>query len=324
MHMHGDYDGAIALYDRILADDPDHLDALYERTFSTYVKGDFADTIRFAEKAVGSQPESRPGFYVFLGGAHGMLGDWKRGEVIFRRGLEIWPDDAPLHFNLGVSLGAQGDLDAAAGQFEEALRRSPYQAGNWRVLADTLDRAGRKGRAFAAYARSLTLEKGSEASARAARRLREMIFEGAEVVTGDSKNELRIGVRVPESASGDTLSLAATESMGMGLVAALRYEGQWKGKSESRFFVYAVDQVLQLLSALQPAGAEKDGPFWGPFVFSYFDQGREAGHMEAIAYDLLHPTGDLEAARWRREHGEQDRRYRDWSDRWAVDWSVAR
>jgi hypothetical protein len=46
--------------------------------------------------------------------------------------------------------------------------------------------------------------------------------------------------------------------------------------------------------------------------------------MEAMAYDLLASSGDPEARSWRRDHSEASRRYRDWSDRWAVDWSVAR
>jgi tetratricopeptide (TPR) repeat protein len=317
----GDYEGAIAEYSRVLAVDPEHPDAQYELAFATFFQGDYARTIAIAEKAIAEKPDCRSGYYVFLGTSHGMLDAWPKGEEVLRRGLAIWPDDASLHFNLGVNLGAQGRFDPSAAEFEEALRRSPYQAANWRALGDSLDRAGRKGRAFAAYARSLTLDEGSKGAERAARRLREMILEGARpVTTGDEKGSLRIGVSVPPGSSSDALTHVATESMGMGLVAALRYDGEWKGKSDSRFFVYAVDQVLRLMSALKEDDSDHGAPFWEQFVYTYFDEGRAAGHMEALAYDLLSSTGDPEAIRWRDEHGDADRRYRDWSERWAVNW----
>jgi tetratricopeptide (TPR) repeat protein len=317
LHEIGDYDGAIAAYREILVLDPGDADAQYELTYSTFLKGDYAGTVALAEKAISQRPDGRAGLYVFLGTARGMLGDWAAGEAVYRRGLAIWPDESMLHFHLGVSLGAQGKFDEASAEFEESLRHMPYQASNWRALADSLERSGRKGRAFAAYARSLTLDKGSQGAVRAARRLREMVFEGARSAGGS----LRIDVRVPEGASRN---VGATESMGLGLVAALRYGDEWKDQSDSRFFVWAVDRVLELMSAMQsePAGPEKD--FWGPYAFTYFNEGRAAGHMEAMAYDLLASTGDVEALHWRRDHGEANRKYRDWSDRWAVDWTIAR
>src|SRR5262245_14955394 len=241
LHEMGDYDGAIAAYREVLALDPGHPDAQYELVYSTFLKGDYTTTAKLAEKALASDKDARSGLYVFLGCSRGLLGDWKKGEAVFRKGLERWPEDPVLHFHLGVSLGGQGKFDAAAAEFEEALRRSPYQASNWRALADSLERSGRKGRAFTAYARSLTLDKGSQAAGGAVRRLREMVFEGAKSVEGSP----RIDVRVPEAARGE----AATESVGMGLVAALRYGDEWKDQSDSRFFVYAMDRVLQLLSA---------------------------------------------------------------------------
>jgi tetratricopeptide (TPR) repeat protein len=317
LHHVGDYDGAIAAYQEILALDPGDLDAQYQLAYSTFLKGDYAGTVALAETAIAAKPDRRAGYYVFLGTSRGLLGDWTEGESVFRRGLAIWPDDSVLHFHLGVSLGAQGEFDGASAEFESALRRSPYHASNWRALADSLERSGRKGRAFAAYARSLTLDKGSQGAVRAARRLREMVFEGARS-TGDS---LRIDVRVPGGAARNE---GATESMGLGLVAALRYADEWKDETDSRFFVYAVDRILELMSAMHPDAAVGDADFWGPYAFTYFDESRAKGHMEAMAYDLLAPTGDAEAVRWRRDHGEASRKYRDWSDRWAVDWTVAR
>ena len=47
---------------------------------------------------------------------------WREAMFRFRRAVEISPDDAMAHNNLAVALEANGDFDAAAKEYREALR----------------------------------------------------------------------------------------------------------------------------------------------------------------------------------------------------------
>jgi Tfp pilus assembly protein PilF len=47
---------------------------------------------------------------------------WREAMFRFRRAVEISPDDAQAHNNLAVALEANGDFDAAAKEYREALR----------------------------------------------------------------------------------------------------------------------------------------------------------------------------------------------------------
>src|SRR5262245_38343469 len=57
LHEAGDYDGAIAAYRSVLALDPGSVDAQYELTYSTFLKGDYPGTIALAEKAIAASPK---------------------------------------------------------------------------------------------------------------------------------------------------------------------------------------------------------------------------------------------------------------------------
>ncbi len=322
LHARGDYDGAIEVYHRILEEDPSQGDALYEMTFSTYAKKDYAGTIELAQRALGPNPKERGGYYVFLGNSQGMLGDWATAEATLRRGLAIWPDDASIRFNLGISLVAQAKLDAAEETFEECLRRSPYDDGGWRALGQTLERQGLRARAFAAYARSLTLSKDPDGSRAIARHVWDLLFEGvSDASTSGPGGAIRVTVPAGPASAGGGSATAASEAMGMSLVAVLRGDDEWKGKSDARFFAYAMDTVLHLLSSLHGSG--KEASFWSPFLFSYFDQARASGHMETLAYEVRSLAGDPEALGWRETNHAEVARFREWSSRWAVNWNLA-
>jgi len=43
--------------------------------------------------------------------------------------------------------------------------------------------------------------------------------------------------------------------------------------------------------------------------------------MEALAYDVRRATGDPEVAAWRANNAQKVNAFRDWSERWSVNWS---
>ena len=320
LHDQGRFDEAIALYRRILEVDPGDPAAQYELVYANFAKGDYLETIALAERIIGGEEPAAAGVHVFLGAAHGLTGAWDRAEVVLRQGLAAWPDDEALRFNLALSLAAQGKTEPAVLAFEECLRRSPYSALTWRALGDTLYDASARGRAVAAYARSLTLEdEPGRADGEVARRLWEMILEGVPLPaeTGATR-AVPLKVKLPGGPTGSSEDDSSTEAVAVSMVGVLRYQEAWKGKSDATFFAYALDTILDAVSDIH--SAPENGGFWGPFVLSYFDDMRAAGHMEALAYDIRCAAGDPEAERWRRDHATEMRRFRERSVRWAVDW----
>ena len=311
LHDAGRYDDALAVYRRVLEIDPRSVDALYESAFATYGKGDFDGAIRRLESLVAAPSAATARAWVLLGSAHAMRGDWTRAEGVFRRGVEYRPEDVPLRFHLALSLAALGRAGPAVAEFEECVRMAPYRAETWRALGDALYASGSKGKAFAAYARSVTLEADASRSGEVAKRLWSMLFEGVAPGAGADP-----AVRIRLASPGSPSSADAAEVAGLSMIGLLRADPSWKEKSDASYFVFALDTVLKLMSALHTS--EREDPFWGPFVLAYFDTMRRGGHIEALAYDIRRAAGDPEAHRWNERHEDRLVAFRRSSERWAV------
>jgi len=56
-------------------------------------------------------------------------GDFAGAERLLREAVNLAPEDASAHSTLGVVLARTGRLDEAEGEFAEAVRRDPRNAG---------------------------------------------------------------------------------------------------------------------------------------------------------------------------------------------------
>jgi len=234
---------------------------------------------------------------VIVGSAYGRLRSYEKSEEIFRNGLVAWPDSPALKIQHAISLEGLGRLDEAVVELEGCIRRSPYDAELWRALGDAQSATGAPGRAFAAYVRSLTLERDETRSKDVAAELWHVLFIGAADASASDASE-------------------KAEAKGLAFLAALRRNGSWAQASDAGFFAYALDTSLRLVSALH--GRETPDMFWGPFVLDYFDEVRAAGHMEAMAYNVRRATGDPDVTRWCTLNAKKIEAFKSWSERWAV------
>lgn len=104
LHDAGDFKGAIAVYRKILKKHPDDARVLYEMSYSSLAAGDQKDAIEYAQKSQAASPAYAAECALMIGAAYDGMGQLKKGEEAFRSGLQAFPDNALLHFNLGVNL----------------------------------------------------------------------------------------------------------------------------------------------------------------------------------------------------------------------------
>jgi tetratricopeptide (TPR) repeat protein len=306
LHDQGDYDGAIAVYQQILADRPNDTMVAYEWMFSTYMKRDFKAATTIGEATLKRTQDVPPDLYVILGSAYDDSGDVARGEQVFRDGLDRFPEFALLHYNLGVNMLMSKRFVEAAKELSEDLLRQPEHASGWLALAETSTRLGRRADAVVATVRFLTLEPESPRAATPAASLWGLLFSGVEekpAAGAGGKNEIHITLNeTPDE------KLGASE-VALSLAAAQRYLETWRDKSAAEFFPHGLDSALAILSE----SSSKDDRFWQPCALAFFDAARSQGHMEALAYDIRRSTAEPEIVRWLVEHAVAVERYRTWA-----------
>jgi tetratricopeptide (TPR) repeat protein len=293
----GNHREAIALLEEIRQVDPRNPRVLYGLALSLYSVGEYREAALVGETLLVEQKNAPADLYVIVGSAYGRLRDSVKSEATFRAGMAAWPDSQELRIQHAISLEGLGRLDEAVVEIEGCVEVSPYDASLWRVLGDGLSATGAPGRAFAAYVRSLTLETDEERSKDVATDLWQVLFKGAAGGSGSDDSE-------------------RAEAKGLALVAALRRDQSWAHASDAKFFAYALDTSLRLVSALHRR--DSSDLFWGPFVLDYFDEVRSAGHMETLAYAVRRATGDPDVARWCAQNPSKVEAFRSWSERWAV------
>ncbi|MDR1030380.1 MAG: tetratricopeptide repeat protein [Treponema sp.] len=94
-------------------------------------QGKLREAVETFTAILNKDPQSVPA-YNGLGIIYGILQKYNQGCVLFHRGLVLDPDNAMLHYNYGTVLLAQGRLNRAAAEYQEALRCKPewYKPAN--------------------------------------------------------------------------------------------------------------------------------------------------------------------------------------------------
>jgi len=299
----GDHQAAIDLLEQIREIEPDNKQVLYGLAISLYAVGNYREAAHVGATLLAEATDnaSRSAeIYVIVGSAYGRLGAWEESEKTLNEGMTRWPDDQSLPVQHAITLEGLGRMDEAVAELESCLRRAPYDPVLWRALGDALSVTGAPGRAFAAYVRALTLGSDDAHAKEVAASLWSVLFRGAAGASTSDAGE-------------------KAEAKGLALVAALRRDTKWAEQSDARFFAYALDTSLQLVSALH--GSKTQSEFWGPFILDYFDEVRAAGLMETLAYEVRRSSGDPDVERWLNQHTDKVEKFRNWSERWSVHWS---
>jgi protein O-GlcNAc transferase len=94
-----------------------------------------------------------------LGGTQQMQG--KDAQPAFQKVVELMPNDAEAHYNLGVILKSKGQLNQAATSYQRAITLKPEYAEAHSNLGNTLKDLGQLKDALASYRRALKLKPGS-------------------------------------------------------------------------------------------------------------------------------------------------------------------
>ncbi len=184
---------AIAAFERALAAQPEHFEALLGLARARDAAGEAQLAEATYRRAIALRPRSWEG-YSKLGGFHFGRGRYERAAAMFRRATELAPDNARAFSNLGAAFQLQGDLERAlaafrrsvelaptalaysnlgtaefylghtapaATAFEHAVELTPGYHYYWANLGDAYRwTAGLEAKARAAYARAIELARG--------------------------------------------------------------------------------------------------------------------------------------------------------------------
>ena len=198
-----------------------------------------------------------------------------------------------------IRLRQAGNADAATSAYRAVIELAADHADSWLALGEIHDAGHDRLGAFLCYARFLGLEPESARSTKPAQRLWELLFQGV--------TRKGMSVTPPDDAEDPWWQA----NFMMSLIASMRDRGP---KTDAAFFATALEGVTLVVEGyLENDRVEL---FWKADVIPYFYAAREAGHLEAMAYDIRRSTSDKSTQKWLAKHPEEIDRFRAWSRQW--------
>lgn len=140
-HQAGELDAAAAIYERILKDDPHHLDALHLLAALQLQQGRPEDALRLADSVIAIAPGIADA-HDNRGTALQALGRTADAAEALRRAIDLNPKAAHHRYNLGNALRSMGDKSAAAVAYGAAIARNPELIQAYSNLGATLSELG--------------------------------------------------------------------------------------------------------------------------------------------------------------------------------------
>ena len=154
-HALGNFDDALASYDRALRLERDHA-PLVNKAEALLSKSKVAEAIPLIQEAIRQKP-NEANYYDRLGFAFQTIGDIATAKIHHAKAIEFDPADPWYRYNLGVALAYLGDFTGAAAAHRKAIELNPNFAEAYNNLGSNLHRLKDYPGAIAAYRKSIEL-----------------------------------------------------------------------------------------------------------------------------------------------------------------------
>jgi protein O-GlcNAc transferase len=154
-HREGRVQDAAALYEQILAVDPQHADATHFIGLLLCDTGDVATGIRWIEQSIALNPDAI--YYSNLGNVLMREGEHAAAIIAYREAVALRSDYADAHNNLGNALRMARDSVGAMESCATALALRPDYVEAWSNLGDALTQHGSFDAAIKSYTKALAL-----------------------------------------------------------------------------------------------------------------------------------------------------------------------
>ncbi|HET8711228.1 MAG TPA: tetratricopeptide repeat protein [Spongiibacteraceae bacterium] len=155
LHQSGDLEQAQLIYRSILNTVPNEINALHFLGIALHQSGDSAGGIELIERSIALAPH--PHRYSDFGNVLLQVGRFEEATHALKRSLELDPNNAIAHNNLGVVLKAQKRFDEAESAFKKALAIHSQLGDAHNNLGDLMVMQERHNECIEHYCKALAL-----------------------------------------------------------------------------------------------------------------------------------------------------------------------
>lgn len=130
----GDYENAMKVVDKGLAEDPENFDLLKDKTFIAYLKRDFSSAIELGKQITARKDADVQSFQI-LGLAYKAIAEGKESEKMYKNALKKFPNSAVLYSEYGELLFLNNRKGDAIDQWEKGIAADANYSSNYYFAA---------------------------------------------------------------------------------------------------------------------------------------------------------------------------------------------
>lgn len=310
-HDKGDFEGAIAKYDKALELDKDNLLALAEKAMSLLSLEKHEDAIKVCKTAIKKHPGEKGlgSVYVTCGTAYDGLKKTDKSIETYDEGINLFPNFYQLHFNKGITLISVRKYDDAILCFQKSAALNPKHASSHNAIGRLLNMKGKRVPALLAYSRFLIVEPESK-------RAEENLAGLQKILKGNAKqtDKNSISISISPDMLADTTadgkpqenSFTSTDLI-LTLGSALDFQN--KEKSEVK---QAIRKFETIFESLRETQKDNSGFYWSYYV-PYFIEMKDKNFLETFAYIAFATSDDPAVAKWIKSHKNDIDKFYEWS-----------
>ncbi len=317
-HDKGDYDGAIAKYDKALELDKDNLLALAEKALSLLSLQKYEASIIYCKRAIELYPGEKAlqAVYIAYGNAYDGLLKTDESLAVYDEGIKQFPNSYQLYFNKGVTLSSIKKYDEALSYMQHAVLLNPDHASSHNAIARLSHIDDKTIPALLAYCRFLAIEPEGIRAKQNLDNLQKTMTNNVE-----KTGEKSITISLDQSMLPDTTETGnlkpdnfVSTALILSLRSAMDMEKKEKKKTAVKLFVGKLDIVC---SALKETKGDNFGFFWDYYV-PYFLAMKENKLLETFVYIAFASSDEKDVAKWLGAHKAEVKKFYEWSD--AYQW----
>lgn len=316
LHDRGNYEGALAKYDKALEMDANNYLAMAEKSFTLYAMGRYKECAELCEQAIETHYEDEDVSMVYInwGNALDAQGKPESSIEVYEEGIAKYPENYLLYYNVGITHTGQDDFPTALTYFHKSASLNPEHASSHNAIARLLY-GDNKIPSLLALLRYFIIEPmGSRAETNL--ELLNQILYGNVQKTG--KNSISISLddtffkdsteaAVVKPNDFSSLDLAFT----LGIAMSLSTEAKKTNDAEK------LNTILESLCDLMEPEKPKNIGFYWDYYVPYFLEMQKEGHLLAFSYIVYTASGEKAIKKWQEKNSVLILKFYKWNDNYT-------
>lgn len=295
-YIEGDFETSIAVYKKALEMDPSSALANNQIALSYFKLGDYDNAILYSDKVI--QDNNDPAYvlssYVTKGSSLDIIGETDASIQLFKEGIEQFPENNYLHFNLGINYFKINDItNAEYHAIQSATLDSDHISSHF-LLAHVNNIQGEKIPTLLSSFYFLLSEPHTEKSVEALDMVYTNFSKGVTEETTKEGEPKNINITLKTNSEFGSAELM------LSLLEASKSLEKNKDKSEDELFI---ENMTSFFTILGDTNKETDG-LWKGFYIPFFYKLAQSEHIEAFCHYVQQSKNETSIA-WIKEHEEK-------------------